>query len=316
MDTQGTDEKRPPTVPEGIPLLDAEAKLPEATPPELLIITGMSGAGRSRAAAALEDLDWYVVDNLPPRMLAALARMMTPTGGGVHRLAAVVDVRSREFFAELVAVLDELRLQGTDYRIIFLDATDAELVRRYESVRRPHPLQGDGRLMDGIAAERKLLAHLRRRADVLIDTTELSVHDLARKVRELVAGDGDRPLRLTVVSFGFKYGLPLDADHVVDVRFLTNPYWVSELRHLTGQDKEVRDYVLGQDGAEAFADRYVDAIAPVLDGYINELKPFVTIAVGCTGGKHRSVAMTEAIAARLRDRGQSVRTLHRDLGRE
>ncbi|WP_127129138.1 RNase adapter RapZ [Georgenia sp. SYP-B2076] len=316
MDTQGTDESRPPTVPEGIPLLDAQARLPEATPPELLIITGMSGAGRSRAAAALEDLDWYVVDNLPPRMLAALARMMTPTGGGVHRLAAVVDVRSREFFAELVAVLDELRVQGTDYRIVFLDATDEELVRRYESVRRPHPLQGDGRLMDGIAAERKLLAHLRRRADVLIDTTELSVHDLARKVRELVAGEGERPLRLTVVSFGFKYGLPLDADHVVDVRFLSNPYWVTELRHLTGKDKEVRDYVLGQDGAEAFADRYVDAIAPVLDGYINELKPFVTIAVGCTGGKHRSVAMTEAIAARLRERGQSVRTLHRDLGRE
>jgi len=183
-------------------------------------------------------------------------------------------------------------------------------------VRRPHPLQGDGRLLDGITEERQLLAHLRRRADVLIDTTDLSVHDLARKVREVVAGESDRPLRLTVVSFGFKYGLPLDADHVVDVRFLTNPYWVSELRHLTGTDEPVRDYVLGQRGATEFADRYVDALAPVLDGYIDELKPFVTIAVGCTGGKHRSVAMAEAIAQRLRDRGQSVRTLHRDLGRE
>ncbi|MFD1506900.1 RNase adapter RapZ [Georgenia yuyongxinii] len=314
--TAGSDETRPPTVPEGIPMLDDAARLPEAEPPELLILTGMSGAGRSRTAAALEDLDWYVVDNLPPRMLGALARMMTPTGGGVHRLAAVVDVRSGEFFAELVAVLDELRLQGTDYRIVFLDATDETLVRRYESVRRPHPLQGDGRLLDGITAERRLLTHLRRRADVLIDTTDLSVHDLARKVREVVAGESARPLRLSVVSFGFKYGLPLDADHVVDVRFLTNPYWVTELRHLTGQDEAVRQYVLGQDGASAFADRYVDAIAPVLDGYINELKPFVTIAVGCTGGKHRSVAMAEAISARLRERGQSVRTLHRDLGRE
>ncbi|MPV37912.1 RNase adapter RapZ [Georgenia subflava] len=316
MTNEGTDDTRPQTVPEGIPLLDAESRLPKNDPPELLIITGMSGAGRSRTAAALEDLDWYVVDNLPPRMLAALARMMTPAEGGVHRLAAVVDVRSREFFADLVSVLDQLRMQGTDYRIVFLDAADDELVRRYESVRRPHPLQGEGRLLDGIAEERQLLAHLRRRADVLIDTTDLSVHDLARKVREVVAGEGDRPLRLTVVSFGFKYGLPLDADHVVDVRFLTNPYWVTELRHLTGRDEQVRDYVLGLEGAEEFADRYVDAIAPVLDGYINELKPFVTIAVGCTGGKHRSVAMTEAIAERLRDRGQSVRTLHRDLGRE
>ncbi|MHB1064053.1 MAG: RNase adapter RapZ [Georgenia sp.] len=316
MDTERPDESRPPTVPEGIPLLDAEARLPAADPPELLIITGMSGAGRSRAAAALEDLDWYVVDNLPPRMLGPLARMMTPTGGGVHRLAVVVDVRSREFFAELVAVLDALRMQGVDYRIVFLDASDDELVRRYESVRRPHPLQDDGRLLDGIGTERELLVNLRRRADVLIDTTTLSVHDLARKVREVVAGESERPLRLSVVSFGFKYGLPLDADHVVDVRFLRNPYWVTELRHLTGHDPQVREYVLGQDGAEGFADRYVDAIAPVLDGYINELKPFVTIAVGCTGGKHRSVAMAEAIAERLRARGQSVRALHRDLGRE
>ena len=317
MERPGNHESRPPTVPEGIPLLDEEARLPKNDPPELLIITGMSGAGRSRTAAALEDLDWYVVDNLPPRMLAALARMMTPGEGGVHRLAAVVDVRSREFFAELVSVLDQLRMQGTGYRIVFLDAADEELVRRYESVRRPHPLQGDGRLLDGINEERQLLAHLRRRADVLIDTTELSVHDLARKVREVVAGESDRPLRLTVLSFGFKYGLPLDADHVVDVRFLTNPYWVSELRHLTGTDEQVRDYVLGQDGASEFADRYVDAIAPVLDGYIDELKPFVTIAVGCTGGKHRSVATSIELGRRLAQLPNvRVNVSHRDLGRE
>ncbi|UNX56369.1 RNase adapter RapZ [Georgenia sp. TF02-10] len=299
-----------------MPQLDEQARLPENDPPELLIITGMSGAGRSRAAAALEDLDWYVVDNLPPRLLGALARLMAPGKGGIHRLAAVVDVRSRAFFAELVEVLERLGRTGTDFRIVFLDADDSELVRRYESNRRPHPLQGEGRLLDGIAAERQLLAHLRRRADVFIDTTDLSVHDLARKVRDAVAGEADRPLRVTVMSFGFKYGLPLDADHVVDVRFLSNPYWVGELRHLTGQDEAVRRYVLGQDGATEFADRYVDAIAPVLDGYVEELKPFVTIAVGCTGGKHRSIAMAEAIAERLRQRGQPVRTLHRDLGRE
>ncbi|MFC7406744.1 RNase adapter RapZ [Georgenia alba] len=316
-DARTLDDGGPPTVPEGIPVLDESTTLPPNDPPELLIITGMSGAGRSRTAAALEDLDWYVVDNLPPRLLATMARMMSPGEGGVHRLAAVVDVRSRTFFAELIDVLDQLRAQGTEYRIVFLDAADSELVRRYESVRRPHPLQGDGRLLDGIAEERAMLTHLRRRADVLIDTTDLSVHDLARKVRDVVAGSGtDQRLRLTLVSFGFKYGLPLDADHVVDVRFLANPYWVNELRHLTGQDEAVSDYVLGQDGATAFADHYVDTLAPVLDGYVNELKPFVTIAVGCTGGKHRSVAMAEAFAQRLRDRGHSVRTLHRDMGRE
>ncbi|GAA4422190.1 RNase adapter RapZ [Georgenia halophila] len=316
METPGSDGG-PPTVPEGIPVLDETTRLPPNEPPELLIITGMSGAGRSRTAAALEDLDWYVVDNLPPRLLVTLARLMSPADGGVRRLAAVVDVRSRTFFAELVGVLDQLRAQGTEYRIVFLDTSDSELVKRYESVRRPHPLQGDGRLLDGIAEERALLVNLRQRADVLIDTTDLSVHDLARKVREVVAGESaDRPLRLTVVSFGFKYGLPLDADHVVDVRFLSNPYWVSELRHLTGQDQAVSDYVLGQEGARQFAEQYVDTLTPVLNGYLNELKPFVTIAVGCTGGKHRSVAMAEMFAQRLRDHGQSVRTLHRDMGRE
>jgi UPF0042 nucleotide-binding protein len=310
------EEPEPTTVPEGIPALDEATRLPVNERPELLIITGMSGAGRSRTATALEDLDWFVVDNLPPRMLVPLARMLTASGGAVRRLAAVVDVRSGEFFAELRSVLGELRAQGTEYRILFLDASDAELVRRYEQVRRAHPLQGDGRILDGIAAERELLTDLRQRADDLLDTTDLTVHDLARRVRERVAGESERPLNLTVVSFGFKYGLPLDADHVVDVRFLQNPYWVSELRHLTGHDSEVSAYVLDQPGARDFADRYVDAIAPVLDGYVSELKPYVTIAVGCTGGKHRSVAMTEAIAERLRERGQQVRTLHRDLGRE
>lgn len=311
------EDSGPPTVPDGIPVLDESTSLPQNDPPEILIITGMSGAGRSRAAAALEDLDWYVVDNLPPRLLGTLARMMTPGEGGVHRLAAVVDVRSGEFFAELVGVLDQFRAQGTDYRVIYLDASDEELVRRYESVRRPHPLQGDGRLLDGITEERSLLATLRRRADVLIDTTELSVHDLARQIRENVADGGALAgPRLTVVSFGFKYGLPLDADHVVDMRFLANPYWVSELRHLTGQDRRVSAYVLGQDGATEFAERYVAALEPVLASYVNELKPFVTIAVGCTGGKHRSVAVSEFISQRLREHGHPVRTLHRDMGRE
>ncbi|MGO1582764.1 MAG: RNase adapter RapZ [Actinomycetaceae bacterium] len=308
-------DPRPPTVPEGIPELDESSRLPEAEPAELLIITGMSGAGRSRAAAALEDLSWYVVDNLPPRLLGALAGLLTP-GAGVRRLAAVVDVRSGAFFSELVAVLAELRDRGTDYRIMFLDADDAELVRRYESVRRPHPLQGDGRLLDGISAERSLLRDLRGRADIIIETSNLSVHDLARRVREEVGQTVDRQIRLSIMSFCFKYGLPLDADHVVDVRFLSNPYWVTELRHLTGQDEKVSSYVLGQPDAESFVESYVETLAPVLDRYLDELKPFVTIGVGCTGGKHRSVAVTERMAQLFRARGQQVRTLHRDVGRE
>ncbi|MFC2801811.1 MAG: RNase adapter RapZ [Peptidiphaga sp.] len=302
-------------IPLGIPQQDEEASLPHAELPELLVITGMSGAGRTRAADTLEDLDWYVVDNLPPRLLRALARMMTPDGG-VHRLAVVVDVRSREFFAELVSILDELHESGLAYRVLFLDCDDDDLVKRYESVRRPHPLQGDRRLLDGIQEERELLKTLRTRSDILIDTSGYSVHDLARKIRALVADEGQSDIRLTVMSFGFKYGLPLDADNVVDVRFLPNPYWVSELRHLTGKDSPVANFVLNKAGGQGFVERYTALLTDILQGYTRELKPFVTIGIGCTGGKHRSVAIAEAISERLRAGGRAVRTIHRDLGRE
>lgn len=310
------DDEAPPTVPAGIPLLEEQTKVPAGDRPEVIIVTGMSGAGRTRAAAVLEDLDWYVVDNLPPRMLLPLAGMLAPGDGGVKRLAVVLDVRSREFFADLMQVLDDLRSQRIDYRIVFLDASDETLVRRFEQVRRPHPLQGDGRMLDGLHRERTLLEHVRDRADVTIDTSNLSVHDLARAMREVVAAENEKGLRLTVVSFGFKYGLPLDADHVVDARFLSNPYWVTELRHLTGKDEPVRDYVLGLPGARPFLERYLDALEPILPGYVQEQKPYVTIAIGCTGGKHRSVALTEALAAGLRERGYGATTIHRDLGRE
>ena len=302
-------------IPVGIPQQDEEASLPHAELPELLVITGMSGAGRTRAADTLEDLDWYVVDNLPPRLLRALARMMTPDGG-VHRLAVVVDVRSREFFAELVSILDELHESGLAYRVLFLDCDDDDLVKRYESVRRPHPLQGDRRLLDGIQEERELLKTLRTRSDILIDTSGYSVHDLARKIRALVADEGQSDIRLTVMSFGFKYGIPLDADNVVDVRFLPNPYWVSELRHLTGKDSPVANFVLNKAGGQGFVERYTALLTDILQGYTRELKPFVTIGIGCTGGKHRSVAIAEAISERLRAGGRAVRTIHRDLGRE
>ncbi len=313
-----TSEPDPLTVPRGIPALEATTPAPRLSAAQVLIITGMSGAGRTRAAAVLEDLDWYVVDNLPAQMLTPLVGMMKrgAPGGGVQRLAAVVDARGGEFFADLAEVLSDMRAAGTDYRILFLDATDEVLVRRFEQVRRPHPLQGDGRIMDGISAERTLLADIRQRADVLIDTSDLNVHDLAREVRAAVSGGADDILRINILSFGFKYGIPLDADHVVDVRFLANPYWVSELRHLSGRDAPVRDYVLGLPGAQLFIDRYVGALEPILAGYLQEEKRYVTIAVGCTGGKHRSVAISDAMAARLRALGQHVSVSARDLGKE
>lgn len=308
-------EPSPTTAPDGIAEVEAAAPAPEHSEPQVLVITGMSGAGRSRAAAVLEDLDWYVVDNLPPMMLVPLVDLMAK-GSSIERVAVVVDVRGREFFSELDKVLVHMTEAGVAYRILFLDASDEVLVRRFEQVRRPHPLQGEGRILDGIAEERSVVATLAARADLRIDTSGLSVHDLAREIRGWLAHDINEVLRVNVISFGFKYGIPLDADHVVDVRFLANPYWITELRHLTGRDQPVRDYVLARPGAVEFIDRYVDALAPVLAGYLNEEKRYVTIAVGCTGGKHRSVAISEAIAERLRARGQLVTVSARDLGRE
>lgn len=309
-------EPSPTTVPQGIPEIEAATPAPERSEPEVLVITGMSGAGRSRAAGVLEDLDWFVVDNLPPLMIVPLVDLMTRAGSSVERLAVVVDVRGREYFSELWQALQHLNDAGVSYRILFLDARDETLVRRYESVRRPHPLQGEGRILDGIAEERRRLTSVSERADVVIDTSETSVHDLAREVRAAVAGGAVDTLRVNVVAFGFKYGLPLDADHVVDVRFLANPYWITELRHLTGRDAPVRDYVLARPGALEFVERYVAALEPVLAGYLSEEKRYVTIAVGCTGGKHRSVALAGEIAARLRESGQRVTVTARDLGKE
>lgn len=302
-------------IPIGVPEQDKQAEHPDNDLPEILIITGMSGAGRTQAADTLEDLDWYVVDNLPPRLLGALAGMMTPDGG-VRRLAAVVDVRSREFFSDLTSALESMRSTGCVSRVLFLDCSDEELVRRYDSVRRPHPLQSTGTILDGIQAERAMLSELRKKADFVIDTSGYSVHDLARKVRGLVADEAQTDVRVTVMSFGFKYGLPLDADNVVDVRFLPNPYWVTELRHLTGKDEPVSTFVLEKVGGGPFVQRYSELILSILDGYTKELKPFVTFAIGCTGGKHRSVAVAEAISEALRESGRNVRTIHRDLGRE
>jgi UPF0042 nucleotide-binding protein len=283
---------------------------------EMVIVTGMSGAGRSTVGNALEDLGWYVVDNLPPAMLRPLVDLSNASGESIPKVAAMVDVRGGKLFADVQAALESLRDQA-HVRVLFLDATDAVLVRRFEQVRRPHPLQGDGTLLDGITAERARISELREMADVVIDTSELNIHQLATKVQEQFADDSEAATRITVLSFGFKYGLPTDADMVADCRFLPNPFWIPELSGLTGLDEEVRDYVLGQPGAEAFIEGYVAALEPVLEGYRRENKRHATIALGCTGGKHRSVAIAEEFGRQLSALpGLNVNVKHRDLGRE
>jgi UPF0042 nucleotide-binding protein len=276
----------------------------------------MSGAGRSTAAKCLEDLGWYVVDNLPPGLIATMIDLATRSQGSVGRIAAVVDVRSRAFSSDLRTAMEELDGRGLRPRVVFLEAGPDALVRRFENVRRPHPLQGDGRLVDGIAREAELLRDLRGEADLVIDTSVLNVHELRAKITAAFDEDRTAGLHATVVSFGYKYGLPVDADLVVDCRFLPNPHWLPELRPYTGRDPQVRDYVLGQDGAGEFLDRYAELLRLMAAGYEREGKRYLTLAVGCTGGKHRSVCLAEEIGGRLRESGVDVRVLHRDLGRE
>ncbi|MDA8322691.1 MAG: RNase adapter RapZ [Actinomycetota bacterium] len=284
--------------------------------PEIVIITGMSGAGRSTAAKALEDLDWFVADNLPPALLVTMLDLVRRARAAVPRVAAVVDVRSRAFSTDLKSAVAELDALGANPFVLFLSASDETLVRRFENVRRPHPLQENGRIIDGIAAEREQLESIRAEADLVLDTSAMNIHDLRARMRDAFGSEKDTAIRVTVLSFGFKYGLPVDADMVADCRFLPNPHWVPELAPLTGQDSEVRDYVLGQPGASDFLRSYAETVQVTLAGYERTGKHFVTIAVGCTGGKHRSVAMAEEIAARLAETWPGVQVAHRDLGRE
>ena len=283
---------------------------------ELLLVTGMSGAGRSTAAKALEDLGWFVVDNLPPQLLGEVIGLVGREGDGRTRLAVVVDARSRWFFTELEGVLDSLRDQGARPQLLFLEASDEVLVRRQEAARRPHPLQHGQRLLDGIVQERQQLAPLRGDADVVIDSSNTTVHQLVAKIGTNFGDPGTLAMRATVVSFGFKYGIPVDADMVADMRFLPNPHWVPELRHQTGLDAPVREYVRGQPDAGVFLDNYEALLESLTGGFVREGKRFVTLAIGCTGGKHRSVAMSEALGERLRGHGVETLVMHRDLGRE
>lgn len=294
-------------------------------PSDLVVVTGMTGAGRSTAAKELEDLGFYVVDNLPPSLVPEVVRLVDESRGVHHPIAVVVDVRSGSFFDALPP--DLARLGGADSQgasvstgrrttLLFLEATDDVLVRRQEAARRPHPLQGSGRLLDGIERERALLATVRGNADLVIDTSNLNVHQLTDRVADAFGTTTSMRLKIRVVSFGFKYGIPVDSDFVADMRFLPNPFWEPELRELTGRDTDVARFVTGQPAAESFIDAWVPMLETVAAGYLREGKRFMTMAIGCTGGKHRSVAMSELLAQRLREDGLDAQAEHRDLGRE
>lgn len=284
---------------------------------ELLILTGMSGAGRSTVAHALEDLGWYVVDNLPPALLLQLTEQRLETHAA---LAVVVDVRGGRFFDELNSALENLREATIPFRLLFLDASDQALVQRFESTRRPHPLQGKERIVDGIARERAKLEEIRAQADIVIDSSNLNVHQLEKRTSEIFAAGMLASLRINVLSFGYKYGIPVDADLVLDCRFIPNPHWIPELRPLNGLDKPVSEKVLGSDGVADFVKSYVSVVQKMIPGYLREGKKYVTIAIGCTGGKHRSVAIAEEIAQQLTSTSTaqeiSAHATHRDVGRE
>lgn len=279
----------------------------------LLIITGISGAGRRSACHTLEDRDWYVVDNLPPLMLKDLVENVAHRN--YHKLAVVLDVRTRAEFDQIPTAFAEISKLGVKPQILFLEANDEVIVSRQTSVRRPLPLQGEDSLLKAIQRERELLKELRANADMVIDTSNINIHQLAFRVAH--AFDTDDPqLRVLLTSFGFKNGIPIDADMVFDVRFLPNPYWVPQLRSLTGLAQEVSHYVLAQDGAEVFLEHAAKLLVPVFSGYQQEEKLHSYIGIGCTGGKHRSTAIAEELGKRLRALGFHVAVTHRDLGKE
>jgi len=285
----------------------------------VLIVSGMSGAGRTTVAHALEDLGWYVVDNLPPAMIENLVKLLKSS---ITKIAIIVDVRGGEFFDSYSKTVSDLTKSGVLGQTLFIDATDDALVRRFESTRRPHPLQGSGRVLDGISKERERLREIKESADLIIDSSSLNIHQLERKISDYFQDVSGADLSVNIVSFGYKYGLPADADLVMDCRFISNPHWVPELRPLNGLDQEVSKAVLSSENVQEFLSRYELLFETMALGFINEGRKFLTLAIGCTGGKHRSVAITEELLNRLKNGNKlnkfkiNSQATHRDLGRE
>ena len=286
---------------------------------EILVISGMSGAGKSTIAHTLEDLGWYVVDNLPPALLENLIDLVNVS---MKRIAVVIDVRGRAFFNDLKQSLAQLADQGVSRKILFIDASDEVLVRRFESTRRPHPLQGSDRILDGITKERERLREVKDSADLVIDSSSLNIHQLEKKINEYFIEDSNADLRVNILSFGYKYGIPIDADLVVDCRFIANPHWDPKLRPLTGLDKPVSDEILKSENVQEFLSKYQALFETMAIGFITEGRRYLTLAIGCTGGKHRSVAITQELVSKLTIGSKlskykiETKGLHRDLGRE
>ncbi len=321
MDAENLTESGEQAVPAGTTDQPPESSNgPAETDIDVVLVTGLSGAGRGTAAKVLEDLGWYVADNLPPQLITRMVDLGLAAGSRITQLAVVMDVRSRGFTGDLDWVRGDLATRNIRPRVLFMEASDDMLVRRYEQNRRSHPLQGGQTLAEGIASEREMLASVRATADLIIDTSTLSVRALRESIERAFGAETAAHISITVESFGYKYGLPMDADMVMDVRFLPNPHWVDELRPHTGEHPAVRDYVLGQTGAAEFLQTYHRLLSLVVEGYRREGKRYMTVAIGCTGGKHRSVAIAEALAQLLESHGAeaqlSARVLHRDLGRE
>ncbi len=285
---------------------------------EFVVVTGMSGAGRSTAAAALEDVGWFVIDNLPAALIMKMVEMVDRPGSGIDRVALVIgrggSNTGPEYFDDLPDVLDELRAGHVQVRVVFLDAADDVLVRRYEGTRRRHPLAARG-VEESIADERRLLGPVRERADLIVDTGELNSNQLRLRVLEAFGDEATPRMQTSVISFGYKHGIPLDVDVVFDCRFLPNPFWVEELRPFSGLDEPVRDYVLGQPESMAFLDKVDELLTSILPSFVREGKAYLTIAMGCTGGRHRSVTLAQELASRLGRHGQPVSVFHRDIDR-
>ncbi len=282
-----------------------------------LIVTGLSGAGKTQAVRCLEDLGFFCVDNLPPKLIPKFAELCAQTTGKIKRIAVVVDIRGGEFFATVLDVLDDLKKHGIRYEILYLEASNETLVRRFKESRRPHPLSSSGEIVEGIEAERQALRDLRGLAHKIIDTSNFSVAQLKQEISNLYGGDTDQGrLAITNVSFGYKYGIPLDADLVIDVRFLPNPHYVPELRPLTGLDDRVRRYVFDSPVTRDFLLQLESLVNFLIPHYIREGKTTLTLAIGCTGGKHRSVAVADWLGARLRERKHRIVVRHRDMDRD